>query len=264
MSSVENLWKSMMPCYAFQDSGFVSISSPNADGSFFPNFGTTCFFRHANVYKNILDFFKNKDCIHILVTASSIGCEAYSIALLFANSDLAKTKQLFIDCVDISPTFTDFARKGQYPKDMVTDMPLEYQSYFTKIQDSEFYQLDAKIMSFVNILPATNLLHFVTENKYDAVYAMNFLMYLKEGELLPILKKLAQLTNCILCSSCLDDAFITAPNDYEAANLLLSQMGFRLVNNEFIQVAEYALPRTDRDHKLWEKGAGVVVQRLVL
>lgn len=174
-------WKKLdYRCYS---SGMITISDPATvtsqnDRYGSPVVGTTQFMRYPAFLSRLAEHINTADKpMRVLVVPGSVGCEAYTLAMLLHNLSDGKT-QASIDTFDMSPSFSDIAENGLYPSLVLRALAPDLQRHFALATDEKFAVLDEQIRQAVNVLPPQNVFDFQAEQPYDAVICSNLIQYL--------------------------------------------------------------------------------------
>lgn len=163
--------------------------------------GATAFFRN----RPFLDAFFSalgQRCerrAKILVHASSVGAEPYSLALWWLHRILPQWKgiaELDIAATDVDPGFLAFARQGVYPGALLTGMSNEEQSWFAKDGDKIFVPSEARRL--VRFLEPMSFVDGNPGEEFDAVLVMNALTYVSPHDQATTLEMLASYTRHLM------------------------------------------------------------------
>lgn len=141
----------------------------------------TEFFRNPEFFealrKNLLsEIIPNRNNIKIWSAGSSMGCEAYSLAMMF--DDMNDKVSYSILATDIDKNILAKARKGVYSVADVKTLDKKYlDKYFNKYDDK--YIVDSKIKSKVNF-KRHDLILDSYEKDFDLILCRNVIIYFKD------------------------------------------------------------------------------------
>lgn len=141
----------------------------------------TEFFRNPEFFealrKNLLsEIIPNRNNIKIWSAGSSMGCEAYSLAIMF--DDMKDKVSYSILATDIDKNILAKARKGVYSTADVKTLDKKYlDKYFNKYDDK--YIVDSKIKSKVNF-KRHDLILDSYEKDFDLILCRNVIIYFKD------------------------------------------------------------------------------------
>ena len=141
----------------------------------------TEFFRNPEFFealrKNLLsEIIPNRNNIKIWSAGSSMGCEAYSLAMMF--DDMNDKVSYSILATDIDKNILVKARKGVYSAADVKTLDKKYlDKYFNKYDDK--YIVDSKIKSKVNF-KRHDLILDSYEKDFDLILCRNVIIYFKD------------------------------------------------------------------------------------
>ena len=209
----------------------------------------TYFFREGVHFSMLLRFLpqlaKLKRPIHICSAATSIGCEAYSIAMLLDY--YSKKEPLFdyeIDAFDISAEVIETAKNARYTANTLradgADWKYILDSYL--LQDGSEYIVSKDICAKVHFFPHNIMRGF--NRPYDVIFFRNALIYFSSKNRLIVLNDLAEslfsdgllflgvsetsaVRHPLLASRCLSDVFFFQKTDLsEAINTVYPHSGF--------------------------------------
>jgi len=140
--------------------------------------GQTAFYRNPNAQHAIINWTKNKTGKRrILILPGSIGCEAYTFAMIAANEGLSQN-ELEIHSLDISDEFTRVAKSGIYPAQALLGLPQSLTQYFSECSNEDFVAVRDEIKERVTFLPHSSLKRFKTPQAYDGVVCQNLLKHI--------------------------------------------------------------------------------------
>lgn len=135
------------------------------------------FFRDKSIFAvmedKIIPQFAGKGLLKIWSAACSVGCEAYSIAIIC--NELTPGKRHRIEATDLDRNILESANKAVYNKDQVRNVNKDRLLKYFKA-DGEKYQLDAKIKSMVNFRQH-DLLSDPYAKDYDIIACRNVMIY---------------------------------------------------------------------------------------
>ncbi|AGB42443.1 methylase of chemotaxis methyl-accepting protein [Halobacteroides halobius DSM 5150] len=155
---------------------------------------TTEFFRNPDNYKYLQEevlpkLLKKHNKIKIWSAASSIGCEAYTIAIILNQLGVGP-KRYEIKATDIDSTALATARKGKYkPTNLKKVDQSIIDQYFTK--ENNNYLLDAKIKQQVKF-KRLNLLKDDYETNINLILCRNVFIYFTKEIKNRLTQKLSQ------------------------------------------------------------------------
>ena len=141
----------------------------------------TEFFRNPEFFealrKNLLsEIIPSRNNIKIWSAGSSMGCEAYSLAMMF--DDMNDKVSYSILATDIDKNILTKARKGVYSAADVKTLDKKYlDKYFNKYDDK--YIVDSKIKSKVNF-KRHDLILDSYEKDFDLILCRNVIIYFKD------------------------------------------------------------------------------------
>jgi chemotaxis methyl-accepting protein methylase len=230
------------------------------------NKGATAFFRNRPLLSTLMQELAalEQPRVSVLVHASSIGAEPYSLALWhLAHS--ASSFELAIHATDIDAQFLAMAQKGEYPADLSRGLTAVEKSWFES--HGNVLRVPAAARSMVNFLPPMNFVRQRPEGHYDAVLIMNALTYVTPAEQRLAIAGAAQSSRSLLALTAFHPDSIRA--DIEAVNfepvmashqLIHESWGDRLTDNPIdpgSQEYSWRLPRYDgsRVDAAWRFGA---------
>lgn len=203
------------------NTGFDNPYGPhNADARAFGNspkvLGLTYFFRYSGQEETIQHLASRvKGDLRILVVPGSVGCEAYTLAMIADKHGAYQNgRNIEIHSLELVDDFTRAARYGRYPKGT---LPLsrvaDYAGYFNDA--ASFRPLTAEEFGDTNHIlvrkDMTQRVKFITgdmlayqpDQAYDAVFCMNLLGYFK-GFQDRYLDKLRDLSRGLIIANNLD------------------------------------------------------------
>lgn len=142
--------------------------------------GATAFFRNRPFLYTFFSALKKrcKKQIKILVHASSVGAEPYSLALWWLHRILPNGSgevNIDIAATDLDSGFLIFAQQASYPKALLTGMTAEEQSWFDKGDEKIIVPAEARRL--VRFLEPMNFVDDEPGEVFDAVLVMNALTY---------------------------------------------------------------------------------------
>jgi len=145
------------------------------------NKGATAFFRNRALLSTLMQELAalEQPKVSLLVHASSIGAEPYSLAM-WHLAHAASTFDLEIHATDIDAQFLAMARKGEYPADLSRGLTTEERGWFES--DGAVLRVPAGARSMVNFLPPMDFVRQRPEGRFDAVLIMNALTYVTPAE----------------------------------------------------------------------------------
>jgi len=162
--------------------GYIETSFSSGTAAKFLTVNETYFFRepvHFALLLELLPSFENS-MIRICSAASSIGCEAYSIAMLIEayNRSTNKPVRYHIDAFDINSQAIETAINGVYNSRTLRDdgncfryMTIPY----LKESDNKYY-IDDSLKKNINFF-VHNLMDKLYTEKYDIIFFRNAFIY---------------------------------------------------------------------------------------
>jgi chemotaxis protein methyltransferase CheR len=142
----------------------------------------TYFFRegvHFNVLVNLLpQLVKENRSLRVLSAATSIGCEAYSIAMLLDyHSKNGKKFDFEIDAIDINPGVIETAGNRRYTTNTLRSdsAAWKYILDLYLVQDGSEYTISNEIAGKVNFF-THNIMNKINK-KYDVIFFRNTMIY---------------------------------------------------------------------------------------
>ena len=147
--------------------------------------GATAFFRNRPFLDTLFAVLKSRctDGVRILVHASSVGAEPYSLALWWLKRILplyATSPGFDLVATDIDAGFLAFSQKAIYPDGLLSGMSEEERTWFVHREGQIVVPSDAR--SLVRFLPAMSFVEDDPGEVYDAVLVMNALTYVSAEE----------------------------------------------------------------------------------
>lgn len=156
------------------------------------NKGATAFFRN----RPFLDTFcesvlkQKKSPCRVLVHASSVGAEPWSLALWWAHKILPLSGVgIEIFATDLDSDFLTIAQNGVYPKEILSGMSAEEMSWFDLTEHA--VKIPDAIRPSVRFLNAMSFVDGQVDLPFDAVLIMNALTYVSPAEQSLALQKAA-------------------------------------------------------------------------
>lgn len=145
--------------------------------------GTTAFFRNRRFLGVLLDELDEVAGpeVRVLVHAASIGAEVYSLAIAMMTDPRFRDRAIRIDATDIEPAFVEFAGAGRYPLEILGGLDARERHWFRQAGDSQV-EIVPELRERVRMLPPASVQGFETEETYDAVLAMNALIYVEAAD----------------------------------------------------------------------------------
>lgn len=158
------------------------------------------FFRNpeqwAYLEKEIIPKLKGNSKIRIWSAACSTGDEPYTLAMIFLK--YFPRERISILATDIDENAIETAKKGEYLKKSIVNVPPEYMKYFTKTESGR-YAISQEIRRCVhfkkhnlfsdsypvniNLLVCRNVLIYFTEEKKDEIFREYYKSLAKGGVL---------------------------------------------------------------------------------
>ena len=145
------------------------------------NKGATAFFRNRPLLTTLLEELAALDRprVSVLVHASSIGAEPYSLALWHQHRHAGRFR-LEIHATDINAHFLAMAQKGEYPADLARGLTIEEAGWFE--QHGDLLRVPEATRQMVNFLPPMDFVRQRPEGQFDAVLILNALTYVTPAE----------------------------------------------------------------------------------
>ncbi|MDR1949008.1 MAG: chemotaxis protein CheR [Spirochaetaceae bacterium] len=131
--------------------------------------------------------------LRVCSAATSIGCEAYSLAMVM--DDYSRTVQPLnfgIDAFDVNPEAVETAKKGRYTENALRDDGARWKfllDRYTRIEGPDFV-IDSVLRSHIRFY-THNLLNGFMGNHYDLIFFRNALIYFSPDKRKVILDYLA-------------------------------------------------------------------------
>lgn len=160
--------------------------------------GATAFFRNRpflDEFFRLLSTKCGRECF-VLVHASSIGAEPYSLAMWWLNRAQQRNINLTIHATDLNGTFLEIARRGVYPPVILEGMNPEERSWFRV--DGEGVHVPKQAKRLIQFLPPMSFVDGSPPGSYDAVLVMNALTYVTPRQQSAAVRNLARQTKHIL------------------------------------------------------------------
>jgi hypothetical protein len=176
--------------------------------------GTTKFFRHTAPMKRLIAHLKKQTLpahSKILVAPCSVGCEAYSFAILAQEEGLFEHHPtLVIEGLDLQPAFIDAARTGHVPLRFLQTMPQRYHAYFAQTahrtdRHEPLFSVRDDIRARVRFLPAQSLLDVKPANglAYEAASCFCLFEHLEPRQAETMLAHLLKISRRLVCDDAL-------------------------------------------------------------
>ena len=142
----------------------------------FITINVTEFFRNAELFaelENLLktEYFSKKKNIKVWSAACSLGCEPYSIAMMFKENGF---ENYTIYATDVDSTILSKAKEGIYTETEIKNMPIKYLKYFKKIKNK--YILSDEIKAMVKFKKSDLILDRY-ERGFDLILCRNVVIY---------------------------------------------------------------------------------------
>jgi len=135
------------------------------------------FFRDKSIFAvledKIIPQYTNKGMLKVWSAACSVGCEAYSIAIIL--NELTPGKRHRIEATDLDRNILQSAQKAVYSKDQVRNVTSQRLARYFK-QEGDGYHLDSKIKGMVNFRQH-DLLSDNYDQNYDIIVCRNVMIY---------------------------------------------------------------------------------------
>jgi chemotaxis protein methyltransferase CheR len=158
----------------------------------------TYFFRETASFKllrqEFLPYFARLNRpVRVCSAAASIGCEAYSLAMVM--DDYSRTIRFFhfeIDAFDLNPGAIKIAKTGRYTANTLRgdgDCWKFLLDHYTQVEGDDFV-VDPRLRNRVRFY-THNILNGIPENHYDLIFFRNTLIYFLEDKRQIILNHLA-------------------------------------------------------------------------
>ncbi|WP_247712805.1 CheR family methyltransferase [Qipengyuania intermedia] len=135
---------------------------------------------HEQVIDRIVGSSRDGQEVRIWVPGCSSGEEAYTIAMLFAESMRKADKRPYVQvfATDIDDKMLDIARSATYPNSALPDIPAEYQHHYV-VGGSDTFSLVSQIREMVRF-SLHNVVRDPPFSKIDLVSCRNLLIYFDE------------------------------------------------------------------------------------
>jgi len=166
--------------------------------------GATAFFRNRPFLATFFSALKPvcKGRIRILVHASSVGAEPYSLALWWLHrirSGWPGKVEIDIAATDIDSGFLAFAQQASYPETLLAGMSVEEQSWFEKRDEKLIVPAEAR--GLVRFLAPMSFVDGDPGEVFDAVLVMNALTYVSAADQALALNQWAGYTRHVLATT---------------------------------------------------------------
>lgn len=197
----------------------------------------TCFFRHGKIIDAVSRTIVGRPTrSNILVLPTSVGCEAYSLAIQFHMAGLYgdPCRSPIVDATDISKSKLLAAQTGIYPTTFIKRLSAKRRSYFTANEppekkepttkatkllsavqeafskDKTTVQISGGIKDKVNFLDPIDVCNMdhVDDDSYSVTLCLNLLCYLSEEDRVLAAKNLARISNYMVCVGYGASAFV--------------------------------------------------------
>lgn len=166
--------------------------------------GATAFFRNRpfldTFFSTLIPLCEGR--IRILVHASSVGAEPYSLALWWLHRVLPSAlgdAGIDIVATDIDPGFLAFAQTASYPEALRAGMSPEEQSWFEAVDGKIVVPPEAR--KLVRFLDAMSFVDGDPGEAFDAVLVMNALTYVSAMDQSMALDRWASYTKHVLATT---------------------------------------------------------------
>jgi chemotaxis protein methyltransferase CheR len=132
--------------------------------------------------------------LRICSAASSIGCEAYSIAMILEeyNKSRLQPVQYHIDAFDINGEVIEIAGRGEYNRNSIREDGSRFKYILDNYlhQDGEKFKIDESLGEKINFY-RYNIMDGLPESHYDLIFFRNAFIYFSPGSRARILSNLA-------------------------------------------------------------------------
>lgn len=141
--------------------------------------GTTAFFRNRILFDTLLDELARAGRQHYFVFfhACSIGAEVYSLVIQYLLRGFSQQFSLRVQATDIEGGFVEYARNGQYPKEIVDGMTDQERAYFT-VNAAATVRDDVKAL--VEFVAPCDFTNYQPHESFDVVSLLNCLVYVPQ------------------------------------------------------------------------------------
>ncbi len=152
--------------------------------------GVTGFFRdpgaweslNRNVINKLIADKKTSESIRVWTPGCSTGEEAYSIAMMLMREmeSSGKKNDVHVFATDINEKAIAFARRGEYPSNVATDIPADYlKAFFTSTEDGLHVRINKYLRRDHVVFAKQNLLVDPPFSKLDLLICRNLFIYLE-------------------------------------------------------------------------------------
>ncbi|MBK7355566.1 CheR family methyltransferase [Propionivibrio sp.] len=147
--------------------------------------GATAFFRNRPFLDTFFSTLRSRCAgrIKILVHASSVGAEPYSLAQWWLNRVLPRCNEgwdIDIAATDIDSGFLAFSQQASYPHGLLAGMTEEEQSWFEKKEGQ--IVVPSRARNLVRFLQPMSFVDGDPREVFDAVLVMNALTYVSAAD----------------------------------------------------------------------------------
>jgi len=154
----------------------------------------TYFFRekkHFDFLKEITFKYKNNEPFRVWSAASSIGSEAYSIAMILNEQISAKNWEVL--GTDINNEVIKIAKVGLYDEGLIEKIPLNFRQKYCLKGKGKYkgkFLIDKKVLSKVKFLTHNLLDVNLNFGKFNVIFIRNVLIYFDKKTQIKVIKNL--------------------------------------------------------------------------
>ncbi len=157
--------------------------------------GATAFFRNRPFLEALFAALRSVagERITILAHACSLGAEPYSLALWWLHQALPafpRKTSLEVVATDVDAEFLAYARRAQYPVDVLRGMTAREQSWF--VRKSDTVCVPDKARRLVRFTEPTDFVREDPPGEFDVILIMNALTYVSQEQQSAALARCAQ------------------------------------------------------------------------
>jgi hypothetical protein len=146
--------------------------------------GSTMFFRHPDLFDHLVTYLERAELAHdpkILVAPSSVGCEAYSLAMTAMRRGLYdRYPDMKIFALDIAPDYIEAGRLGVFPQTFFKGVSGQCARHFEPVSGApDYWRIANDIRARVTFLPAQDIArHKPQDAPYDVALCLNLIQHL--------------------------------------------------------------------------------------
>lgn len=140
--------------------------------------GTTAFFRNRPLLRTLLSRVAGAppDRMEVLIHACSSGAEVYSLLIAWRLHPLLKHIPIEVTACDISASFLEMVRAGEYPAEILTGLSSEEASFFEPGEDG-CVVVSPELRSLVTVVGPASFVNFDCPGQWDLVILNNAMIY---------------------------------------------------------------------------------------